>query len=212
MDARAIEIESKRNSRIITKAFPGHYATSHSHVNYYVDMSTVKCQHKVARLAAQELAKTLSATAVDTIVCLDGTEIVAAYLADELCQSSVAGINKNGDIAVITPEINPNNQMLLRDNTQRMVWGKQVLLLVASITTGKTINRALECIRYYGGETGGICSLFSAVEEVGGIPVNTIFDADELQGYHTYSSHDCPYCREKRKIDAIINSYGYSKI
>ena len=212
MDTRAIEIESKRNKRIITKAFPGHFATSHSHVNYYVDMTSVKCQYKMARLAARELAKTLSSTVVDTIVCLDGTEIVAAYLADELAQSSIAGINKEGDIAIITPEINLNNQMLLRDNTQRMVWNKRVLLLVASITTGKTINRALECIRYYGGETSGICALFSAVDEVGGIAVNTIFDADELQGYHTYSSHDCPYCRDKRKIDAIINSYGYSKI
>ena len=71
MDARAIEIESKRNSRIITKAFPGHYATSHSHVNYYVDMTSIKSSHRMARNAAVELSrKYLTTTPIDTIICL----------------------------------------------------------------------------------------------------------------------------------------------
>lgn len=209
MDGRVMEIQSKRNKKIVIKVAPGHFATSHSHVNYYVDMTEIKSQHRMARRAAKELAQSYLGTAVDTLVCLEGTRIVGAFLAEELSQ---AGINKDEDLAVITPEINPNNQMLFRDNVQRMVWKKRVILLVASVTTGKTINRALECIRYYGGEVVGISSLFSAVDQVNDLEINTIFDTDDLQDYHTYSYHECPLCKDKVKIDAMINSYGYSKI
>ncbi|MCI9272936.1 MAG: orotate phosphoribosyltransferase [Clostridiales bacterium] len=209
MDGRAMEIQSKRNKKITIKVVPGHFATSHSHVNYYVDMTEIKSKHRMARRAARELAQSYSGTAVDTLVCLEGTRIVGAFLAEELAQ---AGINKDADLAVITPEINPNNQMLFRDNVQRMLWNKRVLLLVASVTTGKTINRSLECIRYYGGEVVGVSALFSAVEEINGLEINSIFDTGDLQNYNTYSYHDCPLCKDKIKIDAMVNSYGYSKI
>ncbi len=204
-----MEIQSKRNKKIVVKIVPGHFVTSHSHVNYYVDMTTIKSQHRMARRAARELARAYDNTPVDTIVCLDGTRIVGAFLADELAQ---IGINTAADIAVITPEINPNNQMLFRDNVQRMIWKKKVVLLVASVTTGKTINRALDCIKYYGGDTSGICALFSAVNEVANIPINAIFSEEDLPKYETYRSHDCPMCKENVKIDAMVNSYGYSKI
>ncbi|HIS68386.1 MAG TPA: orotate phosphoribosyltransferase [Candidatus Gallacutalibacter stercoravium] len=210
MDSRAIEIQSKRNKKMAIKVVPGHFVTSHSHVNYYVDMTAVKSQHKMARRAARELAKAYSDTLVDTIVCLDGTRIVGAFLADELSQPD--NVNMDADIAVITPEINPNNQMIFRDNTQRMIWSKRVILLVASVTTGKTIKRALECIHYYGGEVVAVAALFSAVDQVEDLTINTVFSGSELPDYKTYSYHDCPMCKEKKKIDAMINSYGYSKI
>ena len=212
MNSRAIEIKSKRNKKIIIKAFPGHFATSHSHVNYYIDMTVIKSQQKMAKLAAEELAKSYYATEVDTIVCLDGTRIIGAFFAEQLSQSGVGSINQQADICIITPEINLNNQMIFRDNAQPMVWNKKVLLLVASVTTGKTINRAMECIQYYGGETIGICALFSVVNKVNEIPINTIFSSDDVTDYQTYSYHDCPFCKENRKIDAMVNGYGYSKV
>lgn len=212
MNKRATEIVSKRNKKLSIQVIPGHFATSHSHVNFYLDMTSIKSMHKTARLAAQELAGSYMGTAIDTIVCLDGTRIVGAFLADELSLASVAGINEGTSLAVITPEINPNNQMLFRDNVQSMVWGKRVLLLVASVTTGKTVKRALECIRYYGGQAVGVGALFSAVPEAGEVPVNALFTLEDVPGYITYAYHDCPDCKEGRKIDAIINSYGYSKI
>ena len=39
-----------------------------------------------------------------------------------------------------------------------------------------------------------------------------LFTSDDLPDYKTYSFYECPACQEKRKIDAIVNSYGYSKI
>lgn len=76
MDARAVIVESKRNKELQIKIIPGHFATSHSHVNYYIDMTSIKTKHLMAKNAARELAANYINTAIDTIVCLDGTEII----------------------------------------------------------------------------------------------------------------------------------------
>ena len=212
MDARAVIVESKRTKELQIKIIPGHFATSHSHVNYYIDMTSVKTKHLMAKNAARELAGNYINTAVDTIVCLDGTEIIGAFLANELSKAGLAFVNSGQNIAVITPEINSFNQMIFRDNIQKQVWNKNVLLLVASITTGKTVNRALDCVRYYGGKTAGICALFTHVDSVQDVAVNGLFDGKDIPKYENYSGHDCPFCKEGRKIDALINSYGYSKL
>ena len=211
MNTRAIDLCAKKNKKISIKLIPGHFATSHSHVNYYIDMTDIKSYYKKAKLAAEELAKIYSATPVDVIICLEGTRIVGAYLAEELAQGSIAAINHDANLAVITPETNANNQMLFRDNIQPIIWNKRVLLMVASVTTGKTITRAMECLQYYNGQLAGICALFSAVEESNGIPVHSLFSLKDIPDYQNFSPHECPYCKEHTKIDAMVNSYGYTK-
>ncbi len=156
MNSRAIDLRAKKNKRIGIKIIPGHFSTSHSHVNYYIDMTDIKSYYKKAKLAAEELAKAYSSTPVDVIICLEGTRIVGAYLAEELAQTSIAAINHDANLAVVTPETNANNQMIFRDNIQPIIWNKRVLLMVASVTTGKTIGRAMECIQYYNGQLAGI--------------------------------------------------------
>ena len=67
----------------------------------------------MAREAAKDLAASYSSTHIETIICLEGTEILGAFLAESL---SSGGINAGSDISVITPELNANNQMIFRDN------------------------------------------------------------------------------------------------
>lgn len=106
-------------------------------------MTRIKSFHRMAKSAAAELAKPyLTTTPIDTIICLEGTEMIGAFLANELAQPGTCILNGGNDISVITPETNANNQMIFRDNTQKMVWGKNILLLLSSVSTGKTINRS----------------------------------------------------------------------
>ena len=89
----------------------------------------------------------------------------------------------------------------------------QVLLLSANATTGKTIAQAIECINYYGGNVCGIAAIFSAVKQSHGLEVNAIFNGDDLPvKYEAYSSLDCPYCKRNARIEAVVNSFGYSKV
>ena len=74
----------------------------------------------------------------------------------------------------------------------------------------ETIERAMESVSYYGGETVGISAVFSAINEVDGVEVNKIFSADDVPGYQAYPPHDCPLCKGNQKVDAITNGYGYS--
>jgi orotate phosphoribosyltransferase len=133
-------------------------------------------------------------------------------MARELSHSNTLSLSSDSDICVLTPEYNSNGQMVFRDNLQSMIWGKNVLLLIASATTGKTINRSLDCIAYYGGKTVGIAAIFSAIPEMLGQQIYSIFSADDLPDYQTFVPHDCPFCKEQRKIDAIVSSSGYTKI
>ena len=91
MESRSIKITSHQHPRVNIKIIPGHFATSHSHVNYYIDMTSLKSMHLMAKEAAAELASSFFNTPVDTIVCLDGTEIIGAFLARAIANSGLAG-------------------------------------------------------------------------------------------------------------------------
>ena len=213
MENRATKIHSSINKNAIIRVIPGHFATNHSHINYYVDMTIMKCRKSEAAAAASVLARKYStSTYVDTIICMDGCEVIGAYLADELTASGIMSLNQHKTMYVVTPEMNPGGQLIFRDNMQMMINGKHCLLLLASATTGRTIARALECIQYYGGIVAGVSAIFSASKEVNGVEVFSIFGEDDLKGYATFSASKCPMCANNQMVDGIVNSFGYSKL
>ena len=209
MEERMQTIESAKNKKVKIGVIPGHYATNHSHINYYVAMTEIKSSLKMAKEAAGELANGYANTHVETIICMEGTEILGAFLAQEL---SAGGINKGEDISVVTPELNAVNQMIFRDNTQKAIWGKQVLLLISSASTGKTINRAIECLQYYSGNLVAVAAIFSAIKDIDGIDVHALFTEKDMPDYKNYAPSECPMCSSGKKVDALVNSFGYSKI
>ena len=209
MEERLQTIQSGKNKKVQIGVIPGHYATNHSHVNYYVDMTSIKTSMKMAKEAAQELGSTYANTHIETIICLEGTEILGGFLAEYL---SEAGINKGEDINLITPELNAVNQMIFRDNTQKKIWGKQVMLLISSASTGKSIGRAVDCLQYYNGKLAAIGAIFSAIEKFGVMPVHALFTDKDLPNYENYLANECPMCKKGQKVDALINSFGYSKL
>lgn len=213
MENRATKIHSSVNQNAIIRVIPGHFATNHSHINYYVDMTIMKSRKSEAAAAASVLARKYStSTYVDTIICMDGCEVIGAYLADELTASGIMSLNQHQTMYIVTPEMNPGGQLIFRDNMQMMVNGKHCLLLLASATTGRTVARAMECIQYYGGIIEGVSAIFSASDRVEGMEINYIFGSKDLAEYKTYEASKCPMCANKQKIDAIVNSFGYSKL
>lgn len=213
MESRAIKIPAPSNNKISLKVIPGHFATNHSHINYFIDLTTMKSRANEAREVAKTLVmKYVNNTVVDTIVCMDGCEVIGAYIADELTASGFMSRNEHKTVYVVSPEFNTNGQMIFRDNIQSTIAGKNIVLLLASATTGQTINKALECIKYYGGIVQGISAIFSAVPSVNNIAVDTVFRAKDVPGYETYPMQECPFCKKDMKIEAIVNSYGYSKL
>ncbi|MBR1873817.1 MAG: orotate phosphoribosyltransferase [Eubacterium sp.] len=208
-----IKIPSKVNPALKLRVLKGHFATIHSHINCYIDMTMLKTRQS----EAEEVAKAMAADyqynkPIDTIVCTDGCEVIGAYLAEELKKNGVMSLNKHDSLYVVTPEFGNGGQMIFRDNLQPMIRNKNILLLLASATTGRTIARGIECIQYYGGIIQGVSSIFSASGEIFGHEVNHIFSADDLPDYETYSQENCPYCQRGQKIDAMVNSFGYSEI
>lgn len=213
MDSRLEDLRSARNPKARIKVLKGHFATSNSHLNTYIDMSTVKTRHNNARETAKELASCyMTNTYINTIVCLDETEVIGTFMAEQLADANQMSLSAGNNISVITPEYNMLGQIMFRDNKQRMIKNQQVLILAASVTTGKTIMRAIESILYYGGTVCGVCSIFSAVTKVAGMKIETIFTSSDVPDYHAYDSSNCPMCQRGERVEALVNSFGYSKL
>ncbi len=202
-----------RHGSVPLRVARGHFATNHSHINYYIDITFQKTRLSEAKASAYALVSHFrNDTPVDTILCLDGTAVLGTCVAEELTKSGFRTINAHQTIYVLEPEYNANSQMIFRDNIKPMIAGKTVLVLMASVTTGFTANRSIEAIHYYGGHVAGVAALYRAVDEVGGYPVRSVYSVKDLPDYESYDYRDCPYCKAGRKIDALVNSFGYSAL
>ena len=207
-----VKLPTKR-SDLYLRVARGHFATSHSHMNYYIDITMQKTRLSEATALAQEFVATYRYSApVDTILCLDGTEVIGTCIANEMTKMELANMNLHQTIYIITPEHTSGSQLLFRENIAPMIKGKNVLILAASVVTGFTARGAIEAVKYYDGNVTGIASVFATVTECEGYPVTSVFNPKDLPDYASYDSHKCPMCREGKKIDALINSHGYSKL
>ena len=200
-----------RRGNVPLRVARGHFATNHSHINYYIDITLPKTRLSEAQAVAKQLVGTFKhTTQIDTILCLDGTAVLGTCLADELTKSGFRSVNNHETIYVVEPEFGVNNQMLFRDNLQPMIRNKHVLVLMASCTTGYTAKKGIETIGYYGGVVVGVAALYSMTDEVCGQKVHSVFTKDDLPDYESYDYKDCPYCKQGRRLDALVNSHGYS--
>ena len=75
-----------------------------------------------------------------------------------------------------------------------------------------TSRTGIRGIRYYDGDPVGVATVFGGTFEIPGVPVVRLIGAEEMPGYTSYRPGECPLCKKGVKIDALINSYGYSKI
>ena len=150
MESRMMKFYSKNCASAPLHAVQGHFATSHSHINYYIDLTSLKIRTKEAKEVAKYFAALYRGEnkIVDTIVCMDGTETVGSFLAEALEEQQNLTSNAHQSIYVVTPEYNRNNQLMFRDNIAPSIKGKYVVLLMATTTTGQTIRRTKECISY----------------------------------------------------------------
>lgn len=210
--SNTMKIETKRKN-LYLRVSKGHFATSNSHSNYYIDVAAQKSRLSEARAVAEELCGYYRHnTIVDTILCLDGMEVVGTCLADRLTANDFTNMNAHQTIYVVTPESVNSSQLLFRDNIVPMIAGKHVLILAVSVATGRTVQSAVEAVKYYGGTVAGISSIFATSKECADIAVNSVFNPHDLPDYQNYEPNKCPLCKQNQKIDALINCHGYSKL
>lgn len=211
-DINIVKVAS-RGENLHLRVAAGHFASGNRHSNYYIDVVTQKARASEAKAVAKEICSYYyTDTVVDTILCIDGTEVIGAYLADALAKADFISMNAHKSIYVVTPEITGNNLFIFRDNLVPMIQGKNVMILGVSLTSGKTAEAAVEAVKYYGGNVTGIASIFSTVEECAGLPVRSVFTPKDLSDYASYPPHECPMCKADKKIDALVNYHGFSKL
>lgn len=206
-------IPCKSHADVVLEAIPGHFVTPNSHVNYFLDMTNLKHRLSEASAVAKALSEQITATTVvDTIVCIDGCEIIGAFLAEDLTRAGIFSMNAHKTIYIVTPEFVNTNQLVFRENYIHMIKGKNVLLLLDSATTGKTVIKAVQTLGYYGATISGVSAVFSTANSIMGIPIKSLFSVSDIPDYMTYAPEGCALCKEGVGIDALANGFGYSKI
>jgi len=204
---------SARNAKISVQVAAGHFATSSAHRSHYIDIFNLKSSSSIARIAAREMSSAyLANTLVDVIVHMDGTEVLAAYLAEELLQPGSGVMNEGGEIYIVTPMIRADGRFIFHQSVREKLVNKNVVLMVASMSTGATANKVLECLTYYGCKLVGISAVFSAVPEVDGLKIHSLFSTEEIPDYRFCVPSECEMCKEGRKLDAVFNSEGYTEL
>ena len=212
MAINMVKLPTKKDG-VNLRVCQGHFATGHSHINYYIDITLQKARLSEAKATAKAICETFRTnTLVDTVLCLDNTEVIGACLANELTKSDFRNMNAHQTIYIISPEFTSDNRLLFRENMLPMITGKHVLILAASVVTGSTARGAIEAINYYGGRVSGIGSIFATTNEFEGYPVAGIFNPRDLPGYESHVPGECEMCKQGKRIDALINVHGYSTL
>jgi len=227
------KIPSKNNPELCLSVIPGHFSSDRFHVNYYIDMTTLKTRMSQAQLVAKEMCEKYThriqipentkgfftssmadafaqAEKIDTIICMDGCEVIGAYVAEELSKTGISTNNLHKTFYVVSPEFDKSGQMIVRDNIKPMIKGKNVLVILASAMSGRTIYKSIKCIQAYGGNVKGISVIFGVVDEIEGYPVHSVFSKDDLPDFELAEPENCTACKNNVPLTAIVNSYGYS--
>ena len=200
-----------KGKNLFLRVTKGHFMKTNGHMNYYIDVTMQKTRLSEARAVAEELVSYYSSsTVIDTILCLDEMQVIATCMAERLTSAGFMNLNAHQSIYVLTPEKVSAGRFIFRDSTIPMISGKNVLILTSSVATGRTTSVAMDAIKYYGGTVAGLASIYSAVDECDGIPVHSVFDANDLDGYYCVPAHECPLCKEGQMVDGVVTSYGFS--
>ena len=165
----------------------GHFATRNSHINYFIDVTRQQSSLREADAVAQQLAQRFqSNTLVDTILCLDGTRVIGTCLARQLTQSSFTSVNAGKDIYLLRENLSFDGMLIFRDNARFMLEGKNVLLLLASVTTNLdgVANRSFNVARAASFCNGKVLQPGEVFSYIG-----TIGDPSTANGYRTSTGY-----------------------
>ena len=191
----AMIIKSREANDLKLTAYHGHFATRHSHNSHYLDITRMKHECAMADIAAASLANHyVYEKEIDTVVGGGGRGGVGGVVGRPGGEENEFSLSSEKNICVDAPEHDSNGLLNFRDNHRPKVSEKNVLLLISTVNSGKTAARALECIEYYGGTTQGVAAVFSALKQVGDIPVISLFSPEDIPGYVTSLVKDCPMC------------------
>ncbi len=207
------KIDYTKNKDVVLRYIPGHFVTPNSHVNYYMDLTDMKSRQREARATGEEMAEMyLSSDIIDTILCLNGMEVVGSYLANKLTKAGIISANRHQTMYITSPEYNVSGQMMFRENNQHMIRGKKVLILIDTATTGDTLRRAVGSVGFYGGQVVGISAIYSVATQVEGYQIRSLYSTRDLPDYTSYKPASCPLCSSGVPVDAICNGFGYSTL
>ena len=196
-------------SSLFLRVAKGHFATSHSHINYYIDVTTQKARLSEAKLSPRSWWLPIS-TAPSWTPCSVWTHAGHRHLSGQRAdQRRFANMNAHQTIYVITPSTPAAARSSSATISPR--WSRAS----TSSSCRPPSPPATPCRRPSRRSTT-TAAPWRACRPSSPLPTSVWASGhlhlrpSSLPDYASFDSRDCPMCKAGQHIDALVNSFGYS--
>lgn len=174
--------------------------TSGKHGSVYINKDALYPHTKETSQVCRLMAEKYKDKGIEVVVgpALGGI-ILSQWVAYHLSQ-----MNGREVLGIYTEKDERSNQILRRDY-DKLVRGKNVLVVEDLTTTGSSVKKVVDSVKAAGGDVNGICVMVNrnpegVTSEIIGVPFKelAVFKAN------AYHKSECPLCKEKKAINTKI--------
>ena len=199
MDKERVEWILKRAGAIITN---DHFVyKSGKHGSVYVNKDALYLHPEDVSLVCVEIAKFFSNGNVEVVVgpALGGI-ILSQHTALRLRKLTMHQV-----FSVYAEKSDDGENFVFRRGYDKVVAGKQVLVVEDVLTTGTSARKTVEAVRAVGGEVVGVAAICNrggvTAEDVGGVPRLEVLMEISLE---SYNEAECPLCEQGVPINIDV--------
>ena len=178
--------------------------TSGKHGEVYINKDSLYPHTKVTSQVCKELAKKCKDLEIDTVVAPAlGGIILSQWIAYHLSQI------KGKEIYGVYAEKDPVKTFIITRGYDKLVKGKNILVVEDLTNTGGSVKKAVDTVREYGGNVTGVCIMVNRSPET---VTSEMFSAPLVVGdvlpALAWDEKDCHLCQKKVPINT---SMGHGK-
>lgn len=192
-----IEILKKVNAVITDDHF---VYTSGKHGEIYINKDAVYPHTAETSKVGEMFAKKYLGKNID-VVCAPalGGIILSQWTAFHLSRL------ENREVLGIYTEKDADKNQVFTRNYDKLVVGKNVLVIEDLTTTGGSVKKVVETVKSSGGNVVGVCVMVNRnPEEVNSEMMGVPFDALGILPAKAYDESECPFCKEGRPINTKV--------
>lgn len=192
-----IEILKKVNAVITDNHF---VYTSGKHGEIYINKDALYPHTKETSEVGKMFAEKYQDADIDVVVgpALGGI-ILSTWVAYHLSQL------KGKEVLGVYTEKDANKNQIFTRNYDKLVAGKNVLVIEDLTTTGGSVQKVVDTVRNAGGTVIGVCVMVNRnPDEVNSDMMGAPFDALGVLPAKAYDESECPFCKEERPVNQNI--------
>jgi len=197
MNNEVIELLKKTGAIYIDDHFVG---TSGRHMSLYVNKDALYPHTKETSRMGELFAEKNKNLDIDVVAAPAlGGIILSTWTAYHLSQI------KNKDILGVYTEKTPDKNQIFTRGYDKLVQGKNVLVIEDNVTTGGSVKKVVESVRAAGGNVVAVCVMFNRdPDNITSETIGAPFSSLAVIKAESWDEADCPLCKKGIPINTTV--------